>query len=97
MCKKNEQMTLKNGWWVYFVTCADGTLYTGITTNINRRIEQHNGLRAGGARYTAARRPVSLAYLEPSDNRSLASKREYVLRKLPKKQKLALVAAFKQE
>jgi putative endonuclease len=85
-----DVMTEKNQWWVYLAECHDGTLYTGITTDLSRRIAQHNGLKPGGAKYTAHRRPVTLVYQEPCADRSSASKREYVIRKLPKVRKQAL-------
>lgn len=77
---------------VYLLRCADGTFYTGITTDITRRVREHNqGTR--GAKYTKARRPVELVYQEQSSSRSDAQKREYAVRTLPRteKQKLARV------
>ncbi len=82
-------------WWVYLVECADKSLYTGVTTSLKRRIRQHNGELVGGARYTAARRPVELVYAESSSDRSMAGKREYQLRKSPRSEKLQLAADFK--
>lgn len=79
------------GWGVYLVRCCDNTLYTGITNAVHRRLDQHNGIRVGGAKYTAARRPVTLVYWEPCENRSVASKREYAIRKLPRSKKDALI------
>ncbi|TXR54584.1 GIY-YIG nuclease family protein [Reinekea thalattae] len=78
-------------WFVYLVRCSDQSLYTGITNNIERRLKQHNGLLAGGARYTAARRPVTLVYQEQAADRSQASKREYQLRKLSRDKKIQLI------
>jgi putative endonuclease len=78
-------------WWVYLVECNDGTLYTGITTDLTRRLRQHNGEIVGGAKYTAARRPVYLKYKEPCEDRSAASKREYAIRKLPTVRKRRLL------
>lgn len=75
--------------------CADDTLYTGITTDVNRRIKEHNSDNKKGARYTRVRRPVSLVYLEDCDNRSDASSREYHLKKLPRIEKLKLVSQTK--
>ncbi len=72
--------------------CADDTLYTGITTDVNRRIKEHNSDNKKGARYTRVRRPVCLVYLEDCDNRSHASSREYHLKKLPRTEKLKLVS-----
>lgn len=78
-------------WFVYLLQCADGTFYTGITTDVKRRIEEHNGT-AKGAKYTKARRPVKLFYQENQPNRSAAAKREYQLRRLSKQLKLSLRA-----
>ncbi len=78
-------------YYVYMVECADGSLYTGITTDIERRLDQHNGITPGGARYTKQRRPVTLAYCEEVSSRSEATKREYALKKLPRDGKMALV------
>jgi len=55
-------------WQVYILSCGDGSLYTGITTDIERRLREHN--QGKGARYTASRRPVTVAYLEPAETRS---------------------------
>ena len=73
------------------VRCADGTLYTGITTDLERRLEQHNGIRAGGARYTRSRRPVKLMWYEQCTDRAAASRREYQIKRLTRRAKLALV------
>ena len=71
--------------------CADGTLYTGIATDIERRIDEHNH-SPKGAKYTRTRRPVKLVYTEKYSDRSTASKREYeIKRKMSRKEKLALV------
>ena len=78
-------------WYVYFVRCSDNSLYGGITTDLDRRINEHNSDNAKGAKYTKTRRPVKLDYSEICDNRSHASKREYAIKKLPKAQKEKLV------
>ena len=78
-------------WKVYMLQCADNSLYSGITTDIKRRLEEHNTNNKKGARYTRARRPVSLVYQEHCDNRSQASCREYQLKKLTRTEKLKLV------
>jgi putative endonuclease len=65
---------------VYIVKCSDDSLYTGITSSLERRILQHNGKMWGGARYTSSRRPVELLYVEKYSNRSEASKREYEIK-----------------
>ena len=78
-------------WFVYVVRCSDDSLYTGITTDINRRIEEHNTSNKG-AKYTRTRRPVKLEYKEVYVDRSTASKREYAIKKLTRKQKLNLIS-----
>ena len=77
------------GWVVYVLLCADGTLYTGITTDPERRVVQHNAGTA--SKYTRARRPVALAYTESSPDRSAASKREAAIKALTRKQKDKLI------
>ena len=79
-------------WQVYLLQCADQSLYAGVTTDVARRLQQHNGQLAGGARYTKARRPVALVWSEACDSRSDAQQREYALRRLSREQKLALIA-----
>lgn len=71
------------------VECADGTLYTGITNDVARRIDAHN--RGTAARYTRARLPVVLRYQEPQPDRSHASKREAAIKRLSRAEKNALV------
>ena len=78
-------------WHVYMVECADGTLYSGITTDVDRRINEHND-SVKGAKYTRAKRPVSLVYRVQVADRSAASKREYELKQLSREEKLALIA-----
>lgn len=80
-------------WMVYIVRCADGTLYTGVAIDVEARIAQHNGERASGARYTRARRPVRLVYREHAANRSAACRREYCIKCMTRREKLALIAA----
>ncbi|MCV6590424.1 MAG: GIY-YIG nuclease family protein [Marinobacterium sp.] len=80
-----------NRWYIYMVRCVDDTLYTGITTDLRRRIAQHNGVRSGGARYTRARRPVELVWYESSDGRSAASRREREIKGLARRDKLGLI------
>ncbi len=80
------------GWCVYLLRCADGSFYTGVTADIERRLRQHNGDLVGGARYTRGRRPVSLAWVEPAQDRSAAQQRERVVRRLPRAAKQRLMA-----
>ncbi|RLA76089.1 MAG: GIY-YIG nuclease family protein [Epsilonproteobacteria bacterium] len=80
---------------LYIVKCSDETLYTGITSDINRRIKEHN-FSVKGAKYTRIRRPVKLVYTEEHLSRSLASKREYEIKKyMSRGDKLKLIAANK--
>ncbi len=75
------------------VECADATLYTGITTDLERRVDEHNNSDKG-AKYTRARRPVKLVYSEELSNRSEASKREYYIKKLNRKEKIRLISTI---
>ena len=75
-------------WFVYILECFDKTLYTGITNNVEKRINAHN--IGKGSKYTMNRVPVILYYLEESENRSTASKREYQIKKMTREQKLKL-------
>lgn len=70
--------------------CSDETIYTGITTDLNRRIYEHNN-SPKGAKYTRIRRPVELMYFEFYEDKSSASKREYQIKQLSKNQKLLLI------
>ncbi len=77
-------------YYVYILKCADKTLYTGITTDINRRLIEHNSNKLG-ARYTSSRRPVKIIYSQKFKNRSIASKEEARIKKLKKSDKLKLI------
>jgi putative endonuclease len=77
-----------NKWYVYILECADGTLYTGITTDVNKRLETHN--KGKGAKYTRGRRPVVLLASFSVENKSLALKEEYRIKQLTKNEKLKL-------
>lgn len=76
-------------WFVYIVKCSDDTLYTGVTTDLARRVTEHNS-QAGGARYTRSRKPVELVYSEKCDSRSMACTRESRIKRLSRLQKLQL-------
>ena len=77
-------------YYVYILKCADKTLYTGITTDINRRLIEHNSNKLG-ARYTSSRRPVKIIYSQKFKNRSIASKEEARIKKLKTSDKLKLI------
>lgn len=76
---------METQWYVYILRCGDGTLYTGITTDVYRRLQQH---RSGkGAKYTRGRAPLELAYQECCQNHSQALKREWEIKALPREEK----------
>lgn len=75
--------------YTYIVQCSDGTLYTGWTNDINKRIKVHN--QGKGAKYTKSRLPVKLVYSEEYDTKQEAMQREYAIKQLSRKEKLALV------
>lgn len=81
-------------WCVYLVECADGSLYTGVTNDLSRRVDAHNS--GDGAKYTRSRRPVTLVYTEDCDDRSAALKREYQIKQLDVSAKHALIQRHKQ-
>ncbi len=85
----------ESGFYCYIVECADGTLYTGWTTDPERRVKEHNAGR--GALYTRWRRPVELKYLEEVHDRSTAQRRENAIKKLTRKKKLQLVATYQKK
>lgn len=78
-------------WFVYVLRCRDNSLYTGITTDLERRLHEHNHDNRQAASYTRARRPVQLVYFEEYTTRSQATCREAVLKRLSKSDKEMLV------
>jgi putative endonuclease len=85
---------MSSTWFVYLLRCADNTLYGGVTTDLDRRLSEHNNSNKLGAKYTRARRPVQLAYAENASNRKSACIREYQLKRLKKNEKEQLVLDF---
>jgi putative endonuclease len=81
---------MKNSYTLYILQCADGTLYTGITTDMKRRLAEHNSSLLG-AKYTRARRPVTLVYQKTYENRSAASVEESRVKQLSRAEKLELI------
>ncbi len=79
---------MKN-WFVYIIHCTDDSLYTGITTDIEKRYKQHATQK--GAKYFRGRKPRQLVYIEGEHDRSSATKREIEIKKLTKKEKLKLI------
>ena len=80
---------MENTWKLYILRCADGSLYTGITTDLEKRIHAHNSGK--GAKYTRSRKPVELVYQEDCSDHSAALKRELEVKVLTKEQKLKLI------
>lgn len=76
-------------WWVYILECRDGTLYTGCTDDVPRRLAAHNA--GNGAKYTRGRTPVLLRYCEEQPDRSAALRREAAIKRLTRKEKQALI------
>ena len=92
MGKKNRKLRAKppdDTWFVYLLRCADDSLYTGITKDVNRRCRQHNDGTA--SRYTRSRRPTKLAYREAHPNRSSALKREAAIKAMTRQEKVAMI------
>ena len=81
-------------WYVYIVRCKDNTLYTGISTDPAARVTEHNSSQ-NGAKYTRARRPVTLVYTEQALSRSAALKREFAIKQLSRQAKLDLISKAK--
>lgn len=83
--------------YIYIIQCADGTLYTGYTTDIKKRLAEHNGeggtvsARSAGAKYTRGRRPVMIVYQEQFSTRSEAMQREYAIKQLSRLEKKTLI------
>ena len=87
--KTIKKVVVELGHYVYIVSCADDTLYTGYTTDLQRRVEEHN--RGVGAKYTRGRGPVELLYSEEYESRSQAQSREYQLKQYSRQEKIALI------
>ena len=84
---------MEKDWSVYILKCADGSLYTGVTNDLVKRVEAHNSSPTG-AKYTKARRPVELVYFESSISRSEAQKRESVIKKMAREEKISLICGL---
>jgi putative endonuclease len=79
-----------SSWVFYVLKCRDNTLYTGITSDVSRRINQHNNGTA--SRYTRSRLPVKLVFSQPCRNRSQALRKEYAMKQLSRKEKIAYIS-----
>jgi len=81
-------------WYLYIVECSDKTLYTGITTDIEKRIEHHNTSNLG-AKYTRGKRPVHLVYSKKYKDKASASKEEYRIKQLSRDEKIKMIKKSK--
>ena len=84
---------MKKLWYVYILSCADGSLYTGVTVDLNRRIAVHG--TGTGARYILRHGPGNLVFFEEAENRSAAQMREAAIKKLSREEKFSLITTFK--
>lgn len=89
--------TTQEVWYIYLAECRDKNLYCGITNNLVKRFWQHNGILAGGAKYTKGRRPVTLLAFQPVPDKSQALKLEIIIKKLPKQKKLLYLRKLQQD
>lgn len=80
-------------WYVYLVRCADASLYCGVSTNVEKRVDTHN-FSSRGAKYTRSRRPVTLVYSKKVGTKSAALKEEYRIKKMSKINKEEMIANF---
>lgn len=78
-------------WYVYLLRCSDGTYYTGMTLNLERRVQEHNDGAPRGARYTRGRRPVELVWSARCDDRVAAMREERRIKQLPRARKEQLI------
>jgi putative endonuclease len=83
---------ISQAWQVYILECGDGSLYTGITRDLEARVVTHN--KGVGAKYTRGRLPVRLIYAEPAPDRAIATQREMAIKKLSRPNKLRLIGSF---
>jgi len=79
-------------YFVYIAECVDGSLYCGVTNNLEKRMKAHNELKSG-AKYTKSRRPIALKYFEKANSRGEALQREAEIKKMPRQEKIKLIAS----
>ena len=93
--RKRDEMRMESTWYLYILRCGDGTLYTGITNDVEKRLEVH---RSGkGAKYTRGRQPLELVYSEACGSHSDALKREIAVKKLSRQEKEALLPLWQNQ
>ena len=83
-----------NSWFIYILETENNKLYTGITTDVERRFEEHRSTKKG-AKFTKANPVIKILYIEISENRSTASKREMEIKKLSRSEKFKLIESYK--
>lgn len=88
----SEQVGAMSCWSVYMVRCADGSLYTGVSTDVTRRLREHAGAGGRGARYLRGRGPLELVYCQSVGTRGMALRLEYRIKQLRREQKQSLIA-----
>ena len=91
----NRKVDRMSDWFVYMLRCADNSLYTGVTTDVERRVDEHNAEKSV-TKYTRVRQPVDVEYQEIVESRSAACSREAQIKKLTKREKESLVVGNKQ-
>ena len=88
--------TTQKNWLIYILKCGDGSLYCGITNNLEKRLKHHKGEIKGGAKYTRSHWPCKLVYKEKSRSRSDALQREVIIKKMSKVEKQTLINSLKE-
>ncbi|MFV1992362.1 MAG: GIY-YIG nuclease family protein [Acidiferrobacterales bacterium] len=83
---------MSESWHIYILECADHTLYTGITMDVEKRLDEHNTNNNKAAKYVRARRPAKIVYRETAGSRSKALKREHEIKQLTRQMKLILIS-----
>ncbi len=91
--QQKQTISVIKEWYVYIMECSDGSYYTGVTTDVDRRLHEHNNT-SKGAKYTRCRRPVKLIYFEKTDSRQNACKREYAIKRMKTVAKKNLAQLF---
>lgn len=95
--KNTQKEKIMSSYYTYILRCADDTLYTGITTDLDRRLMEHNSDNQKWAKYTRIRRPVELVHHEVFSTRSDACKREYEIKQFNKTEKVLLINTIKKD
>lgn len=89
-----SQTEAVSSWYLYIIRCANSHLYTGVTTDVKRRLAEHQSSGPKAAKFLKGKGPLTLVYQEPQIDRSTALKREIAIKKMSRQQKLQLVTQF---